>query len=77
MLSLINNLTCPFVDLGSPPPSNAYLTADKLEVPERRRKSLIGHQHILAALKQRNAASAEAAMRRHLVEVERIVLQQL
>jgi GntR family transcriptional regulator, transcriptional repressor for pyruvate dehydrogenase complex len=48
-----------------------------LEVPERQRKSWIGHRRILAALKQRNAASAEAAMRRHLVEVERIVLQQL
>jgi len=29
-------LTLPFVNLGCPPPSNAYLTADKLKAPEKR-----------------------------------------
>lgn len=48
-----------------------------LEVPERRRKSLAGHHRILLALKQHDPVSAEAAMRGHLLEVERIVLQQL
>ncbi len=48
-----------------------------LQAPERQRKSLAGHQRILAALKQRDAASAEAAMRQHLLEVEQIVLQRI
>lgn len=43
----------------------------------RARKSLEGHLRILAALEQRDAAAAEAAMRAHLSEIEAIVLKKL
>ena len=43
----------------------------------RQQKSLVGHRRILAALKRGDAAAAEAAMRRHLSEIEKIVLQEL
>ena len=43
----------------------------------RQRKSLSGHRRILAALKQHDPAAAEAAMRQHLLEIEKIVLQKL
>jgi len=48
-----------------------------LQADGRQQKSLAGHHQILAALKQGDAAAAELAMRRHLAEVERIVLNQL
>jgi GntR family transcriptional repressor for pyruvate dehydrogenase complex len=48
-----------------------------LQVGGRPRKSLAGHRRILAALKQGDPAAAEAAMRRHLLEIEKIVLQKL
>jgi GntR family transcriptional repressor for pyruvate dehydrogenase complex len=48
-----------------------------LQVEGRQQKSLAGHRRILAALKQGNAQAAEAAMRRHLQEIEKIVLQKL
>ena len=48
-----------------------------LQVEGRQEKSLAGHRRILAALKQGDAAAAEAAMRRHLQEVEKIVLKKL
>jgi len=48
-----------------------------LQVGARRRKSLAGHRRILAALKRRDAAGAEAAMRGHLSEIENVVLQEL
>jgi len=48
-----------------------------LQVEGRQEKSLAGHRHILAALKCGDAAAAEAAMRRHLQEIEQIVLQKL
>ncbi len=48
-----------------------------LQAGGRQRKSLAGHRTILAALKRQDAAAAEAAMRRHLLEIERIVLQKL
>ena len=43
----------------------------------RQEKSLAGHRRILSALKQGDAAAAEAAMRRHLQEIENIVLKKL
>ena len=48
-----------------------------LQVEGRQQKSLAGHRRILAALKQGDAKAAEAAMRRHLQEIEKIVLQRL
>jgi GntR family transcriptional regulator, transcriptional repressor for pyruvate dehydrogenase complex len=48
-----------------------------LQVEGRQEKSLAGHHRILSALKRGDAAAAEAAMRRHLQEVENIVLNKL
>lgn len=48
-----------------------------LQAEGRLQKSFAGHQRILAALKRRDAAAAERAMRRHVEEVEKIVLQKL
>ena len=48
-----------------------------LQTPGRQQKSLAGHRRILAALNLGHAAAAEAAMRQHLAEIERIVLQKL
>ena len=48
-----------------------------LQVGDRQVKSLAGHHHILAALKQGDAAAAKAAMRRHLSEIEKIILRML
>jgi GntR family transcriptional repressor for pyruvate dehydrogenase complex len=48
-----------------------------LQVGGRQRKSLTGHRRILAALTQHDPAAAEAAMRQHLLEIEKIVLQKL
>ncbi len=48
-----------------------------LQVEGRQEKSLAGHHRILSALKRGDAEAAEAAMRRHLQEVESIVLKKL
>ncbi len=48
-----------------------------LQVEGRQNKSLSGHHRILAALKRGDASAAEAGMRRHLQEVESIVLKKL
>jgi len=48
-----------------------------LQVGGRQEKSLAGHRRILSALKRGDAAAAEAAMRRHLQEIENIVLKKL
>ena len=48
-----------------------------LQMGGRQQKSLAAHHRIFAAIKQGNAAAAEAAMRRHLSEVEKLILQQL
>jgi len=48
-----------------------------LQTAGRQQKSLAGHRHILAALKRGDAFAAESAMRRHLSEIEKIVLQEL
>jgi GntR family transcriptional repressor for pyruvate dehydrogenase complex len=48
-----------------------------LQTEGRQQKSLAGHRRILAALKRRDARAAEAAMRRHLSEIEKIVMQEL
>ena len=46
-----------------------------LQVGGRQEKSLAGHHRILSALKRGDAAAAEAAMRRHLREIEDVVLK--
>jgi len=48
-----------------------------LQAEGRSEKSLAGHRRIFAALKRGDATAAEAAMRRHLSEIETIVLHRL
>ncbi len=48
-----------------------------LQVEGRQEKSLAGHRCILSALKEHDAKAAEAGMRRHLQEIEKMVLQKL
>jgi GntR family transcriptional repressor for pyruvate dehydrogenase complex len=48
-----------------------------LQVEGRPQKSLAGHRRILAAIKRHDALAAEAAMRRHIEDVEEIVLNML
>ncbi len=45
-----------------------------LQVEGRSQKSLAGHRRILAAIKRHDAEAAKAAMRRHIEDVEEIVL---
>ena len=45
-----------------------------LQVQGRPQKSLAGHRRILAAIKRHDAEAAKAAMRRHIEDVEEIVL---
>jgi GntR family transcriptional repressor for pyruvate dehydrogenase complex len=45
-----------------------------LQVEGRPQKSLAGHRRILAALKRHDGEAAKAAMRRHIENVEKIVL---
>jgi GntR family transcriptional repressor for pyruvate dehydrogenase complex len=45
-----------------------------LQVEGRPQKSLAGHRRILAAIKRHDAEAAKAAMRRHIEDVEEIVL---
>jgi len=47
-----------------------------LQTEGRQQKSLAGHRRILSALKRADALAAEAAMRRHLSEIEKIVLHE-
>ena len=46
-----------------------------LQAEGRPQKSSAGHHRILAAIKKRNAAAAEGAMRRHIKDVEEMVKQ--
>jgi GntR family transcriptional repressor for pyruvate dehydrogenase complex len=48
--------------------------ARSLQVEGRPQKSLTGHRRILAAIKRHDAEAAKDAMRRHLEDVEEIVL---
>ena len=45
-----------------------------LQVEGRPQKSLAGHRRVLAAIKRHDAEAAKAAMRRHIEDVEEIVL---
>lgn len=49
--------------------------ARSLQREGRPEKSLAGHRRILAAIKRRDRAAAEAAMRQHLKDIEQIVTQ--
>jgi GntR family transcriptional repressor for pyruvate dehydrogenase complex len=46
-----------------------------LQVEGRQQKSLTGHRRILAAIKRRDSDAAKVAMRRHIEDVEEIVLK--
>jgi len=48
-----------------------------LQVPGRPKRSFDGHRRILRAIEQRDAKAAEEAVRRHLQEIEEIVMRQL
>ncbi|MCA1825637.1 MAG: FadR/GntR family transcriptional regulator [Myxococcales bacterium] len=51
--------------------------ARSLQSPGRLQKSYEGHLRILRAIRKRDGAAAEAAVRRHLNEVQAIVMRQL
>ena len=48
-----------------------------LQTEGRLERSLAGHRRIFTALKRRNGRAAEVAMRRHLEEIEKIVVTKL
>lgn len=48
-----------------------------LQVEGRLQKSFAGHRRILSAIKRHDAAGAEVAMRRHVEEIEEIILKKL
>jgi GntR family transcriptional repressor for pyruvate dehydrogenase complex len=48
-----------------------------LQVKGRPKRSFEGHRRILRAIQQRDAKAAESAVRKHLEEIEEIVLRQL
>lgn len=48
-----------------------------LQVPGRPRRSFDGHRRILRAIQRRDASAAEAAVHKHLQEIEEIVMRQL
>lgn len=48
-----------------------------LQVEGRKEKSCAGHKRIFAALQRHDGKAAEAAMRRHLLEIRNIVLEKL
>jgi len=48
-----------------------------LQVEGRGQKSLAGHRRILAAIRSHDAEAAKAAMRRHIEDVEEIVLDKV
>jgi GntR family transcriptional regulator, transcriptional repressor for pyruvate dehydrogenase complex len=51
--------------------------ARSLQVEGRLQKSFAGHRRILSAIRARNARAAETAMRRHIQEIETIVLKEI
>jgi DNA-binding FadR family transcriptional regulator len=46
-----------------------------LQLQGRPQRSLAGHRRILAAIKRHDAEAAKDAMRRHIEDVEEIVLE--
>ena len=51
--------------------------AQALQVKGRPEQSFAGHRRILRAIERRDAKAAEAAVHKHLAEIERVVLRQL
>jgi len=51
--------------------------ARALQVEDRRERSLAGHRRVLEAIKRRDPAAAERAVRQHLEEIEAVVLKEL
>jgi GntR family transcriptional repressor for pyruvate dehydrogenase complex len=51
--------------------------ARSLQTKGRPQKSAAGHRRILAAIKRRDAVSAEAGMRHHIEEIEKLLLNEL
>lgn len=51
--------------------------ARSLQSPGRPRRSLEGHERVLDAIRRHDPAAAEAAVRRHLEEIEQIVMKRL
>ncbi|HYS80574.1 MAG TPA: FadR/GntR family transcriptional regulator [Anaeromyxobacteraceae bacterium] len=51
--------------------------ARSLQVDGRRERSLAGHRRVLEAIKRRDPAAAERAVRQHLEEIEAVVLKEL
>jgi GntR family transcriptional repressor for pyruvate dehydrogenase complex len=51
--------------------------ARSLQVPGRPDRSYAGHRRILLAIKRRDGAAAETAVKKHLKEIEEIVMRQL
>ena len=51
--------------------------ARSLQAPGRPRRSLEGHRRVLAAIRRHDPAAAERAVRRHLEEIELIVMKKL
>jgi GntR family transcriptional repressor for pyruvate dehydrogenase complex len=48
-----------------------------LQVPGRPQRSFDGHRRVLRAIQRRDAKGAENAVRKHLKEIEEIVMSQL
>ena len=53
------------------------LREQSLEVGGRQPKSLAAHRQVVEAIKHGDAAAAEAAMRRHVLEVQKLILRKL
>ena len=51
--------------------------ARSLQVRGRAEQSCAGHRRILRAIKRRDGPAAEAAVKKHLKEIEEIVMRQL
>jgi GntR family transcriptional repressor for pyruvate dehydrogenase complex len=51
--------------------------ARSLQVKGRLERSYAGHRRVLASIRRRDAAGAEAAVRRHIEEIEQVVVKKL
>src|SRR5438105_13104991 len=74
-LAARNSVVLPVLDV--PMDLRGAGTARSLQVPGRPERSYQGHRIILRAIKRRDAKSAAAAVKKHLEEIETIVMRQL
>jgi GntR family transcriptional repressor for pyruvate dehydrogenase complex len=51
--------------------------ARSLQVPGRVERSYAGHQRILKAVKRRDSAAAESAVKKHLREIQEVLMRKL